>query len=131
MTKTVKKPGNITTKKPKVKKKEESDTTLRPKTPLDFSDWSDQDYANHFQLENTLQNAVNILIKFKPDDPTKFLASYFKLTKTKEYPYREELEIEKKKQFARFYLKTCFLRLVVNMFLVGSNNCLRTSIHVG
>ena len=100
MTKTVKKPGNITTKKPKVKnkKEEESETTaLRPKTPLDFSDWSDQDYANHFQLENALQNAVNILIKFKPDDPTKFLASYFKLTKTKEYPYREELEITRRK----------------------------------
>jgi len=96
MTKTVKKTGNITTKKPKVKKKGESDTTLRPKTPLDFSDWSDQDYANHFQLENTLQNAVNILIKFKPDDPTKFLASYFKLTKTKEYPYSLPIEYQLK-----------------------------------
>ena len=88
-----KKSSGTTSKKPKIKKKsnlDEPNLPEKPKTPINFSDWSDEDYVKHFQLENTLQNAVNSLIKFKPDNPTKFLASYFKLTKTKEYPYRCE-----------------------------------------
>ena len=88
MTRTVKKPIH----KPKPKKKDPKETSTvqeKPKTPLDFSDWSDVDYANHFQLENLIQNAANGILQFKPDDPVKFLASYFKLSKIKEYPYRK------------------------------------------
>lgn len=69
------------------KKKQAEDTSSAVNEKKDFTGLSDEIYLNNVDVEDQLTNCMESILKFKPDKPLDFMHSFFKLSKTKEYPY--------------------------------------------